>query len=231
MIDTEVKTAIHLHGQVNPEELYDNAVNAILTYDTVTWSDIHKIDMPVIEQPGVQMLVPVGGHIKMMVSYRKDGKPLSDEGDFLLRRAACDNPDCEPGHHYPAHEMIVAFATDVTYSAAGAANCGQIHAALIYQIGNWLEDQGVSWTWASLLNPETHSGYDNLNKMDEWWGEYQQRIAYQKAMESLGPVVPLNSLPGLMIFAEQVAANKAAEDEEEDDDWEDPYADYVEDDE
>jgi len=230
--NNEVKTAIHLLGQVDPDELYDNALAAMLLYDTVPWTDVQKVTMPVHELPGTKMLIPVGAHSKMMVSYRPDGKPLSDEGDYLLRVAACDNPECDPRQHYPAHQMVLAFATPIGYSAPGVNNCGQFHAALIYRIGEWLDSQGVQWMWASEMDQGTHDGYDGVNDLDGQFKEYQQRLAYEAAMAALGPAVPLNSLPGLMIFANQVASAKAAEEEEEeDDDWEDPYADYVDDDE
>jgi hypothetical protein len=230
MIDTEVKTAIHLHAPADIDGLYDEAVNAILKYDNVNWTDVHKMDIPVREQPGVKMVIPVGANIKLMICYRPDGKPLSDEGDFLLRQAACNNPDCKPSQHFPAHHTLLAFATDIGHQTDGIQNCGELHASIIYRLGEWLDNHGIRWSWASVLNDDTHSGYDNLNKMSAWFGEYQQKLAYRAAMESLGPAVPLNSLPGLMIFAERVAAAKAEEDDS-DDDWEDPYADYVEEDE
>lgn len=230
MLDTEVKTVIHLLTPTDPDDLYDQAANAVFQYDNVNWTDVHKVNVPVHEQPGVKMLVPIGAVTKMMVCYRPDGKPLSDEGDFLLRQAACTNPDCKPSQHFPAHHMILGFSNAVGYQANGLQNCGEVHAALIYRIGGWLDDNNVKWSWASALSDDTYTGYDNLNKMSEWFADYQRRIAVQEAMAALGPAVPLNSLPGLMIFAEKVAASKA-DDDDEDDDWEDPYADYVDDDE
>lgn len=230
MLDDEVKTTIHLHTPADLNSLYEEALNAILKYDDINWTEVHKMDIPVREQPGVKMIVPVGTNIKLLIGYRPDGKPLSDEGDFLLRQAACNNPDCKPSQHYPAHHALLAFATDIGYKSHGIQNGGELHASIIYRIGEWLDNNGIQWSWASVLNEEMQDGYDNLNKMAAWFGEYQQRLAYQAAMASLGPAVPLNSLPGLMIFAEKVASAKTEEDDS-DDDWEDPYADYVEDDE
>lgn len=231
MPDVEVKTVVFLHDAVNPEDLYDTALSAMLDYDTTgkTWTDVQRFEMPIHDKPGMRMIVPVGLSSKMVTVYKEDGTDLSDAGDFLLRHAACSEPKCSPEKHYPSHRMSLAFATNIGYQDSRGWNCGQYHAALIYRVGEFLDNAGIKWSWASQVSDEIHEGYDSLSRMGELFDTYQQKVAFQIAMANVGPFVPVNSLLGLMILAEKVSAQRDEEEDEEDEE-EDKYAPYVEED-
>jgi hypothetical protein len=229
MPNAHLQSAMFVHAAVDADELYDTTLEAMLAFDSNMsgFTDVSKVEQPVTITPGLWMKSPVGLSTKAMVLYKPDGAPALDEADALLQRAACRNPECKPENHFPAHRLMVAFETHVDYNDVRRNwNCGQLHAALLFKLGAWLDDRGIPWSWTSEADDTVHNGYDGLNELGEKSKEYNLRQAYEYAMATMPPV-PMNSVMGLMIMADQVAMRAAADTDDEDDEPEDDrYAPY-----
>jgi len=50
----------------------------------------------------------------------------------------------------------VNFDTAYGYKAANDAGCGDLHAAFIVRIGEWLDARGVDWSWYNEFTGDWH---------------------------------------------------------------------------
>lgn len=64
-------------------------------------------------------------------------------------------PLCDGSSHRPACWLKVDFDTAYGYSANGMG-CGDLHAALVAGLGQWLTSQGVRWLWQNEFTGEIH---------------------------------------------------------------------------
>jgi hypothetical protein len=73
----------------------------------------------------------------------------------------CD-PDCSDEHSNPACWLEVSFDTPYGYRDEQGRGCGDLHASLVSQLGQWLDERGVRWLWENEFTGEVHSGYERL---------------------------------------------------------------------
>ena len=102
------------------------------------------------------------------VSYRADGQPLRPD-------AAAHDPDicddiCDGKWHQTAHWVEVDFDTAYSYSDEKGRNCGGLHAELVAQLGRWLDERGISWSWENEFTSEVHGGPDKYERLADVLG-------------------------------------------------------------
>mgnify|MGYP007010739939 CR=1 FL=1 len=76
----------------------------------------------------------------------------------------CDS-DCADIHDEddgPAHWLQVSFDTAYGYRDDEGRGCGDLHASLVSQLGQWLDERGIRWMWENEFTGEIHSGYERL---------------------------------------------------------------------
>jgi hypothetical protein len=90
------------------------------------------------------------------ITYRADGPLATPE-----QAAACTE-DCEPDDDYHYHPRAcwadVDFDTAYGYRDARGWGCGDLHAALVAEVGNWLDERGVRWEWRNEFTSDVHGG-------------------------------------------------------------------------
>lgn len=91
---------------------------------------------------------------------------LEHGGERPLRTAeesAAHDEDCEPDcdgtgyFHRPACWVKVDFDTAYGYRSAGMG-CGDLHAVLVGELGQWLTGRGKRWLWCNEFTGEIHDG-------------------------------------------------------------------------
>lgn len=99
----------------------------------------------------------------LWVTYRP-GAPLRTPE----QAAECDE-DCEAGcdgsgHYYRPCWLDVDFDTAYGYKHDGMG-CGDLHAALVAELGQWLDGKGVRWEWCNEFTSEVHGGPDRYERL------------------------------------------------------------------
>jgi hypothetical protein len=75
----------------------------------------------------------------------------------------CDE-DCDGAWHDPACWLIVSL--DTAYSYRGPdGGCGDLHARIIAELGQWLDERGIAWSWRNEFTGDLHQGYDGLTDL------------------------------------------------------------------
>jgi hypothetical protein len=108
----------------------------------------------------------------MWVKYRPDGplhpKPLYydsdyDETDEPVYWASDEEDEQEPTLHLsePAMALEINFDTAYGYGRGEGYGCGDLHAAMIVRIGEWLDARGVGWLWYNEFYGTWHERDDH----------------------------------------------------------------------
>jgi hypothetical protein len=99
-------------------------------------------------------------HYRPSEALRPDAEACSDY---------CDDPDPEdpePYHsHRPQHWLVVSIDTAYGYKGDDGLGCGDLHALLIGQLGQWLDARGVAWSWQNEFTGDIHGGEDRYHRL------------------------------------------------------------------
>ena len=74
--------------------------------------------------------------------------------------STCDSAD----HGRPACWIDVDFDTAYGYQQDGMG-CGDLHAALVSHLGEWLDGRGIRWSWQNEYTGEVHGGPDRYARL------------------------------------------------------------------
>jgi hypothetical protein len=105
----------------------------------------------------------------LMTSYRPDG-PLRAE--VAGHDDDCDE-DCTGNYHDRACWMSIDFDTAYGYRDGRGWGCGDLHAAMVSELGAWLTTKGVRWEWRNEFTGEVHTGPDGLTELGKAGAEAQ----------------------------------------------------------
>lgn len=97
----------------------------------------------------------------LAIYYRPDAPLRAKDGDCHW---FCD-PDCDEEDDTRACWLEVSFDTAYGYRDEQGRGCGDLHASLVAQLGQWLDERGVRWLWENEFTGEIHSGYDRLTDL------------------------------------------------------------------
>lgn len=121
------------------------------------------------------------------ISYRKNA-PLRAEPEPCDQY--CEHDD--DWQHAPACWLEISF--DTAYSYTGPeGGCGDLHARLVAELGRWLDEAGVRWSWQNEFTGEYHQGYEGLAELGAGglkaldWFATQALPAIERLTEGEGP--------------------------------------------
>jgi hypothetical protein len=95
--------------------------------------------------------------------YGTDAPLVADGGHHQY----CEPDDGEAASHrlcFP-HWLEISFDTPYGYRDADGNGCGDLHARLVAELGQWLDGRGASWKWENEVTGEVHDGYAGLTEL------------------------------------------------------------------
>lgn len=96
------------------------------------------------------------------ISYRPDA-PLRTEGQH---KEWCDPAEDEcSGTYCSPCWLEVSFDTAYGYRGDNGEGCGDLHARLVAELGQWLDGKQVRWQWKNEFTGELHERYDGLAEL------------------------------------------------------------------
>jgi hypothetical protein len=122
--------------------------------------------------PWTMMTVPGQGLAAwLMLHYRQDA-PLRTSAEAEAHDEDCNLPGseyydpeadlCDGSWHRTACWLEISFDTAYSYRDEQGRGCGDLHASLIADLGRWLDERGVRWSWKNEFTGDVHTGYDRL---------------------------------------------------------------------
>lgn len=106
----------------------------------------------------------------LMVHYRTDGHYRTAEQAAV--HSYCNHPDaeyyepskptCRETEHDPVCWAELSIDTAYGYRGPNGYGCGDLHAAYVAGLGEWLDGRGLRWKWLNEFTGEVHEGYDRL---------------------------------------------------------------------
>lgn len=117
------------------------------------------------------------------MDYRTDGELITMDGEETtdfdeIERARLHNEKIEEEDgdyedyiylsYKPRSYIVLHFDTAYSYKAPNGAECGDLHAWIIRELGSWLSEKGAEFSWYD----ESGYGWDEEreHKRDEWLG-------------------------------------------------------------
>jgi hypothetical protein len=95
----------------------------------------------------------------LILHYRADGPYRAETEPH--------DEDCEPGctsQHEPACWLNVSLDTAYSYHGPDGG-CGDLHARVVAELGHWLDERGIPWSWKNEFTGEIHERYAGLTEL------------------------------------------------------------------
>lgn len=153
-----LSTNVFIQGDIEAQTVFHYCRSLLGATDIHPWTDEDSRGWP-----GDRMLsneIGIGLPALLMLSYRS-GSPLREDGDACSD--SCD-PEDDYHHHDPAHWINVDFDTGYGYHDL-YGGCGALHARLVFQLGQWLDEREIPWCWQNEFTGEIHGGDDRYRRL------------------------------------------------------------------
>jgi len=96
----------------------------------------------------------------LMICY---GSPLRDGTCPRMPHDPDDDEECWDSHN-PA--CFLEISLDTSYSYTGPdGGCGDLHARIVAELGQWLDERGARWCWRNEFTGEVHERYAGLTEL------------------------------------------------------------------
>jgi hypothetical protein len=162
-----LNTSIYVLGQVDHRRLFVECNKLIGAHEGIRFEDRQDgrwQDGEHIPAPGspwsIFNEIDQGLCALLDVHYRPDGPLHAGTSHW----DDCD-PGCDYAPHLQAHWLHVSFDTAYGYRGDNGEGCGDLHARLVAQLGQWLDRQGIGWKWQNEFTGEIHDRYDGLTEL------------------------------------------------------------------
>jgi hypothetical protein len=73
--------------------------------------------------------------------------------------------DCGGEYHSRVCWLDIDFDTAYGYKDERGWGCGDLHAALVNELGQWLDAKGARWEWRNEFTSEVHGGGDRYERL------------------------------------------------------------------
>jgi hypothetical protein len=145
-------TRIYVHSRVDYREVFVKCNQLIGAHEGIAFKD----------EPGMIWNKPGQGLCAFLDVTHGDGAPLREPGEHAKY---CDGEagECFAPCGVPCW-LEVSFDTSYGYSGP-EGGCGNLHARLVAELGQWLDGKGVRWRWRNEFTSEIHWGYDRLTDL------------------------------------------------------------------
>jgi hypothetical protein len=175
-----LSTDIYALDKVDPHEVFRFCQGLLTKYDerpgtSEQISDDYQ-DRSYVGVPGIENFVAkpenpwtiangVGqGLPAWLLLHYRPGAPLRVTTDECTED--CDSEPDEDGYQYHYHPeacwLRVNFDTTYSYKDSAGRGCGDLHALLVAELGEWLTARGVRWKWRNEFTGEVHEGAEKL---------------------------------------------------------------------
>lgn len=77
----------------------------------------------------------------------------------------CDPDECSGRYHDRFCWLDVDFDTAYGARFEGGMGCGDVHALLVAELGQWLDAKGVRWEWRNEFTGDVHGGPDRYERL------------------------------------------------------------------
>lgn len=203
-----VQTGVLIHSPVDIDSLQEKAQAAFLecVYGLTGEGHFHRTDAPFPDQPGI-IISGIMGVTGFRLVYRPDGTQIHTQEEYDERQEACEAPGCKPENHAPPHHVGVAFDHNLHQDFAGR-NAGQVHEEILYRLGYWLDENSIPWSWVNWLIGPVQKDYSRASELGPLCTAKIRESNVRAALAAAGPV-PAESLLGMTILADRVAARRA----------------------
>lgn len=99
----------------------------------------------------------------LMLAYRPE-ESLRTAEQAAEHDEYCEE-DCDGEGHARACWLTVDFDTAYGYMSPDGMGCGDLHAALVAELGQWLDTKGIRWEWRNEYTSDVHSGEDRYERL------------------------------------------------------------------
>jgi hypothetical protein len=99
--------------------------------------------------------IGIGLPALMWVEYRPGLEPRRTPEEHHRCEDYCD-PDCDRKYHDPACWVEIHFDTAYGYRGANGEGCGDLHARLLFDLGQWFDERKIGWGWENEFTGEWH---------------------------------------------------------------------------
>lgn len=165
-----LSTNVYVLDEVSPHELFRFCQTLLTKWDEPDhrpWNRQKCSDKPthtVWEMPGTWNICNELGQglpAILDIKYRPGG-PLRAE------QAGHDedcSEECSGKYHDRACWLDIDFDTAYSARFSGGMGCGDLHAALVAEVGQWLDARGVRWEWRNEFTGDVHGGDDRYERL------------------------------------------------------------------
>lgn len=159
-----LSTNVYVLDEVGPHELFRFCQTLLTKYDDEgrTWRQMRCSDEPAHEVWGMPGAWNISNEIGqglpaiLDIKYRPGGPLRTPE-----QAAECEEycgEDCDKDHYYRACWLDIDLDTSYGYRGPNGIGCGALHALLVAEMGNWLDERGLTWEWRNEFTSEVHGG-------------------------------------------------------------------------
>jgi hypothetical protein len=156
-----LSTHVYLLTEADPRDVFFECRRLLGATDAHRWEDKPSFYG---EPKGDERVIMNGGGqglpAWLIIRYSPNGPLLSEsEG-----HDECDD-DCT-FEHDPAHWVNIDFDTAYSYKDS-YGGCGALHARLLFDLGQWLDDRGIDWSWRNEFTGEIHGGDERYRRLGD----------------------------------------------------------------
>lgn len=145
-------TRVYVHDRIDHRELFAKCNQLIGSHEGIQFTDkeVATGERWIYNHPGQGLCALLD------VRYRPEE---------ALYATTSHEDYCEPDCDYHPHSLLrwseVSFDTAYSYNDGGCG-CGDLHARLVAELGQWLDGKGIRWSWKNGFTGEIHERYDGL---------------------------------------------------------------------
>jgi hypothetical protein len=172
-----LSTNVYVLDEVSPHELFRFCQTLLTKYDEDggyrPWNQQRCSDKPREDWNGetwtkqgrwsIANQIGQGLPAILDITYHPGG-PLTTAEQAEMCTGHCE-PDDDYHYHPHACWLDIDFDTAYGYKDERGWGCGDLHAALVAELGEWLDAKGVRWEWRNEYTGEVHGGDDRYVRL------------------------------------------------------------------
>lgn len=152
-------TRVYIHSPISYRDVFVKCNQLIGSHEGIKFTD-KEVKYPEGERRLLYNHPGQGLPALLDVSYRNDGPLYTGTSHW----DDCGD-DCTYEPHFIPRWLEVSFDTAYGYIGENGERCGDLHARLVTELGVWLDERGVIWSWKNEFTGKVHRGYEGLTDL------------------------------------------------------------------